>query len=107
MQTIIQIRAERPGADRSLQVSICGCNHPDVSSNRLGSADTFKLMLLQNTQQGDLGLGWKLSDFVQEERTAVCKFKPTQALLSRARAGALLMAEYLRRDQITRDCRAV
>ena len=34
-------------------------------------ADAFKLMLLQNTQEGNLGLAWKLSDFIQEEGTVV------------------------------------
>jgi hypothetical protein len=34
--------------------------------------DTFKLMLLQDTQESNLSLGWKFSDFIQEERTAIC-----------------------------------
>ena len=35
-------------------------------------SDTFKLMLLQNAQEGNLGLGWKFPDFVEEEGTAIC-----------------------------------
>ena len=50
----------------------CGCDHPNVSAYRACPAATFKLMLLQNTQEGNLSLGWKFSDFVQEERTAIC-----------------------------------
>jgi hypothetical protein len=71
------------------------------------AADTLKLVLLQNTKQSNLSLGWKFPDFVQEERTPICQVKPAQALLSRARKGALLMAEQLRSDQVARDGGAI
>ena len=35
------------------------------------AADTLKLVLLQNTQQSDLSLGWKFSDFVEEDCAAI------------------------------------
>jgi hypothetical protein len=72
MQTIKQIATERPSADGGLQVTVRSGDRPDVSAYGTRPADTFKLMLLQNTQQGNLGLGWKFSDFIQEERTAIC-----------------------------------
>jgi hypothetical protein len=62
---------------------------------------------LQDTKQSNLSLNWKLSDFVEEDRASTCQLKPTQALLSRARKGALLMAEQLRSAKITGDCRPV
>src|ERR1700675_161619 len=64
-------------------------------------------MLLQNTQECNLSLNWKLYDFVEENGASICQLKPAQALLDRAREGAPLMAEQLRRDQITGDCRTV
>jgi len=39
-------------------------------------------MLLQNTQQSDLGLGRKLSDLIQENRASSSQFKAAQSLLS-------------------------
>ena len=99
IQPIKQITTEGPSADGGLQVTVGGSDHPDVSADSTSAADTLKLVLLQNTQEGNLGLGWKFSDFVQEDRASICQFKPTQALLSRAREGALLMAEQLRSDQ--------
>ncbi len=72
IQAVKQIATERPSADSSLHVTVRGCDHPNVSAYRVCPADTLKLMLLQNTQEGNLGLGWKFSDFVQEERTAIC-----------------------------------
>src|SRR5882672_440500 len=72
IQPIKQITTEGPSADGGLQVTIGGCNHPDVSADSTTAADTLKLVLLQNTKQSNLSLGWKFSDFVQEERTAIC-----------------------------------
>src|SRR5712692_3545506 len=72
LQAIKQITTEGPSADGGLQVTIGGCNHPDVSADSTTAADTLKLVLLQNTKQSNLSLGWKFSDFVQEERTAIC-----------------------------------
>jgi len=37
--------------------------------------DTFEFMFLQNTQQSDLGLGRKLSDFIEEDRASFSQLK--------------------------------
>ena len=95
IQPIKQITTKGPSADGGLQVTIGGCNHPNVSADSASAADTLKLVFLQNAKQSNLSLGWKFSDFVQEERTATRKFKSAQALLSRAREGTFLMAEQL------------
>src|SRR6266403_2507626 len=105
VQPIKQITAERASADGGLQVTIGGCNHPNVSADSTSAADTLELMLLQNTQECDLSLRWKFSDFVEEKRSSICQFKPTQSLLGRAREGTLFMAEQVRSDKITGDCR--
>src|ERR1700752_1172037 len=65
MQPIKQIAAERPSADSGLQVTVCGGDQSHVSGDSMTAADTFKLMLLQNPQEGDLGLSWKFSDFIE------------------------------------------
>jgi hypothetical protein len=59
IQPIKQIVTERPSADSGLQVTVRCVDHPDVSVYWTRPANTFKLMLLQNTQEGNLGLGWK------------------------------------------------
>src|SRR5260221_4487785 len=91
VQPIKQIMTEGPSADGGLQVAVGGCDHPHVSADSTIAADTLKLMLLQNTKQCNLSLGWKLSDFVEEDCASICQLKPTQALLGRAGKGALLM----------------
>src|SRR5229473_3503130 len=72
VQPIKQITAERASADGGLQVTIGGCNYPNVSADSTTAADTLELMLLQNTQECDLSLRWKLSDFVEEKRASIC-----------------------------------
>src|SRR6266853_1384168 len=57
VQPIKQITAERASADGGLQVTIGGCNHPNVSADSTSAAHTLKLMLLQNTQECDLIVG--------------------------------------------------
>src|ERR1700741_1381333 len=54
IQPIKQIATERPRPDGGLQVTVRGCDHPNVSAYWVCPADTFKLMLLQNTQEDNL-----------------------------------------------------
>src|SRR5580704_14532031 len=105
MQPIKQIAAERSSDDGRPQVTVCGCDHSHVSADSMTAADALKLVLLQDTQESNLSLGWKFSDFVEEKRASICQLKPTQALLSRARKGALLVPKQLRSDKIAGDCR--
>src|SRR5260370_40501729 len=72
MQPIKQITTEGPSADCRLQVTVGGRDHSHVSADSTTAADTLKLMLLQNTQECDLSLNWKLSDFVEEDRASIC-----------------------------------
>jgi hypothetical protein len=39
-------------------------DHPDIGADRRDAADALEFLLLQDTQQSDLSLGGKLSDFV-------------------------------------------
>jgi len=71
------------------------------------SADTLKFVFLQNTQQSNLGLGRKLSDFIEEDRASFCKFEPPQTPVQRSSERALLMAKQFRGNQIARDGCAV
>jgi hypothetical protein len=57
------------------------------------SADTLKFVFLQNTQQSNLCLGRKLSDFVEEDRASFSQFKAAQTPLTGPRKGAPLMTK--------------
>src|SRR5208282_322490 len=82
MQTVKQIATERPSADSGLQVTVRGCDHPNVSTDSTSAADTLKFVLLQDTHEGNLSLGWKFSDLIKEDRSSACQFEPPEALLS-------------------------
>jgi hypothetical protein len=64
----------------------------DVSS----SANTLKLMFLQNTQKSDLRLDGKLSNFIEKDRASMRQLKAAQPPLKRSSESALLMAKQLR-----------
>src|SRR5258705_4572490 len=66
IQPIKQITTEGPSADGGLQVTVGGGDHSHVSADSTSAADTLKLALLQNTQECNLSLNWKFSDFVEE-----------------------------------------
>ena len=81
VEPVKQVAPEHARSDSSLQVAVSGGNHPNISSDGSSSTDTLKFVLLQNTQQSNLGFGRKLSDFVQEDRASFCQLKAAQAPL--------------------------
>jgi hypothetical protein len=56
----------------ALQVTVGGRDHSDVAADSTTAADTFKLMLLQNTQEGNWGLARKVDNCVQDDRASIC-----------------------------------
>jgi hypothetical protein len=55
-------------------------------------------MLLEHPQQGKLRFHWKLTDLVQEDRSAICRFKAARAPLQSAGECAFLVSEQFGRD---------
>src|SRR5260370_22149947 len=92
VKAVKEVTPEYACSDSRLQVTIGGSNHPNIRSDRSGSTDTFEFMFLQNTQESDLGLGRKLSDFIKEDRASFSQLKAPQTPLSCPRKGAFLMA---------------
>jgi hypothetical protein len=75
IEPVKQVAPERARSDGSLQVAVRGSNHPNISFDRSGSADSFEFVFLQNTQESYLGLGWKLSDLIEEDRASSGQLK--------------------------------
>src|SRR5260370_14099926 len=63
------------------------------------STDPFEFMFLQDTQESDLGLGGKLSDFIQEDRASFGQLEASQAPLSLPPESPLLLAAQFLRGQ--------
>src|SRR5271163_2284561 len=71
IQAVKKITAERTGADGGLQGAVGGCDHANVSVDAASAADTLELVLLQNAEEGNLSLGGKITDFVEEDGAAM------------------------------------
>src|SRR5262249_27364022 len=76
-----------------IQISVRGREHAHVDWYGPIPADPFELAFLKNSQQRHLRLRWQFSDFVQENGSAVRRFKAARAPLQRSSEGALLMSK--------------
>src|ERR1700756_1622063 len=83
------------------------CNDPDVDGNGLITTHAFDFTPLQHSQQCDLNLGRQVSNFVQKNCPAVCRFEPSEASLSCTGESALLVTEKLGRNQRLWDGSAI
>src|SRR5438046_7944805 len=79
--------------DGSRQIAIGGSNDPNIISDRSSSTDTLKFVLLQNTQESDLGFGRQFSNFIEKDRASFGQLETSHTPLGCPRKGALLMAE--------------
>src|SRR6266478_9291580 len=93
VKAVKEVTPEYACSDSRLQVTIGGSNHADIRSDRSRSTDAFEFMFLQNTQESDLCLGRKLSDFIEEDRASFGQLKAPYTALSCSCEGALLMTE--------------
>jgi hypothetical protein len=93
VEPVKQVAPENARNDASLQVTVSSSNQPNVASDGPSSTDTLKFVFLQDSQQSDLGFGWKVSNFVEEDRASFGKLKAPYPPLSCPRKSALLMAE--------------
>src|SRR6266478_10069877 len=75
VEPVKEVTPECARSDGRLQIAIRGRNHSNISPNGCSSTDTLEFMFLQNTQQSNLSLGRKLSDFIQEDRASFGQLK--------------------------------
>ena len=73
----------------------------------MGSAQPFKLLILQNPQQLRLQLQRELSDLVQKQRALVGEFNSSDLLGHRSGESSLLITEQLAFHQARRNRRAI
>src|SRR5438552_3493976 len=107
IEPVEQVAPKGSADDGRFQITIGGCDHSHVSTNRLISAHPLKFPLLQDAQERNLGLRRKIPDFVQEDRASLRKFEPAQPPLQGSGERSLLMTEQLGCDQILGDRGAV
>jgi hypothetical protein len=102
VETVEEIAARRGRLDGRLQITVGSSYHADICLDGSSSADALKLVFLQKTQQSDLSLDGKLTDFIEEDRGSFCKFEPAKASLHGMGERTFLMSEQFRANQATR-----
>ena len=107
VQAVQQVLAEPARPDFGRQVTIGGCDHPNIGSNRTACADPLKCSLLKNPEQFGLQCQIKFPDFIEQQGAAISQLKTPKAAFRRAREGSLLVAEEFAFQQRTRQSRAV
>src|SRR5713226_5017036 len=75
IELVKEVTPEYACSDSSLQIAVSSSDHPNIRSDRPSSTDTLEFMFLQNTQESDLCLGRKLSDFIEEDRASFGQLK--------------------------------
>jgi len=95
----LAIREDDSALDHVLQVANgCGQNsyiHP----NRYSPANPLDLAFLEHSEEGDLGLGGKFADFIEQESAPISGFESADAPLRRTGERALLVPEQFRGNE--------
>src|SRR5215831_14044909 len=103
VQPVEEILAEGSRCHSRRQVTI-GCrDQTNINLDGMIAPHALKFPLLQYSQERDLRLYRKITDFIQEQRAPVCGFKPPGPPLQCAGERPLLMSEKLGSDQRLRN----
>src|SRR5216684_8303 len=100
VQTVVKILAELPGFHRLLHIHIGGGKHAHIHINRVPSAQTRVLMILQYVQQLCLQVRAHLCNFVQEDRALVGHFEFSRLRTHCTSKRALFEPEQFRFEQL-------
>ena len=95
----MEVRPERAGGNRFLEVRVARRDQPDVDLDRLGAAQTLELSLLQDAEQLDLRRRVEVTDLIQKQGAAVGQLKAPFLAAFGASERPLLVAEQLGLDQ--------
>src|SRR2546422_10520009 len=84
-QPIEEIGPKRTARNGRFQVPVRGGNDADVHLDRAWRAEALEFPFLENPQQGELRVGLKIADLVEEDRAAVGELEAAKAPGLRAR----------------------
>ena len=93
IQPIKQVSPETANPDRGVQITIRGRYETNVDTDRLGASHALEFTFLEHPQERYLGLRQEFTDFIEENRAAICQLKTAKTALRSARERALLVTE--------------
>ena len=71
IQTVVEILAETSRGNLLLQIAVAGRDHTDIHLDAALTAEAREALLLQGTKDLALGFERHISDFVEQQRTAM------------------------------------
>src|SRR5882762_1101157 len=95
VEAVEQILTEGAFSHGCTQVPIRCRENAYVNRNCLAPSHSFEFTVLENSQQGNLCLWRKFAHFIEEQGSAVGRFKASQTPLKGSGEGASFMAEEL------------
>ena len=104
VEAVVEIFTELALGDQLVDVAMGRGHEPHVEGDELAPAQAANLVLLEDAEQIDLGLGGHLADFVEEERAPLGHLEPAGLAPGRAAEGPFLVAEQLALDQAFGQC---
>src|SRR6266853_1669001 len=107
VQPIEEVLTKPTTLDSGLEIAVRRGDDTHIDGNRMSAPQAFDLAFLKYAQQGDLGLGGELPDFVQEDGAAVRGLEPPESPLEGAGERSLVVAEQLGGDEGRGNGRAV
>jgi len=99
VQAIVEVSTEAVVADIVHQVAVCGGDDAHVDARGTAAAEPIELSLLEHSEEFRLELERKISDFVEEERSAVCQLEASSLAHARTGEGAALVPEQFALDE--------
>ena len=99
VQTIVKIFAELTLRNQSFEILIGRRDDAYIEANARLAADAADRAALQRSQQARLRMIRHVANFIEEQRSALCLFEPTNSLPDRAGERAFFVTEKLGLDE--------
>src|SRR5438128_619716 len=107
VEPVEQVLAELVLGNRLDDITVGGCQQPDLNTQFLGAADAGECAVLQEAEELGLERTAHIGNFIQENRATIGFFDPARLLSERAGESASFMAKELAFEQGFRDGGAV
>src|SRR5215203_4807363 len=93
IQAVPEVFPERSLLHFEFQITVSGCNDPNVNLNRSISAEPLKLTFLNHSEQLHLQFQRQLANLVEKDGAAVCQLETALLAPNRTRKRALFVSK--------------
>src|SRR6516164_1391527 len=93
VEAVVQVTAKFIARDHLSKIMMGRRHQTDINAMRTSTAQTLKLLLLQDAQQLRLQCRRQISNFIQEKGPCMCHFEAPNLLCDSPGKGAFLVAK--------------